>query len=229
VGTWLVAVPASHPCAAVEAALRLKAVRYRRIDLVPLLHKPVQRVLFGAPTVPGLILSDGGRVVGSRPIMRALEARVPEPALLGWPDVDEAERWGDEVLQPLVRRLMWASLRRAPAALQSYAVGARPPVPAPLIWLIAPLLTRAAVAIHAAGPVQEAADLAALSAHLDRIDSWIADGTLGRETPSVADLQIGSGLRLLMTAEAFAPRIDARPAGALARRWFPSFPGQLTA
>jgi hypothetical protein len=40
-----------------------------------------------------------------------------------------AETWGDEVLQPLVRRLVWAALMRAPRAMESYSEGADLPVP----------------------------------------------------------------------------------------------------
>ena len=56
------------------------------------------------------------------------------------------------------------------------------------------------------------ADLAALPAHLDRIDGWIADGVLGAEQPNAADLQIGSTIRLLLQhrGRAAADRGDVR-------------------
>ena len=76
----LYVIPASHPCVAVERALELKALEYRRVDLVPGAHKVIQRVLFGQPTVPGLEL-DGERIVGSRRIMRRLDALAADPAL----------------------------------------------------------------------------------------------------------------------------------------------------
>jgi glutathione S-transferase len=222
----LFAVPASHPCAAVEAALRMKGVGYRRVDLPPPLHKPFQRALFGGPTVPGLRFEDGERVLGSRAILRALEARAPEPAIVSDdPRVEEAESWGERELQPLVRRLTWVALRRRPAAMVSYSVDARPPVPAPLVRVLAPGVVRTQAALnHAHRDVE--GDRAALPRHLDRIDAWIADGTLGGERPNQADLQIGSSLRLALTLDEHAPAIDARPAGALARRWFPDYPGR---
>jgi len=99
----LFALPASHPCAAVERALTLKGVAYRRIELIPGPHRIVQKAVFGATTVPAVRLSDGTKVVGSRPIMRALDERVPEPRLV--PDsagAARAEEWGDQVLQSLV-------------------------------------------------------------------------------------------------------------------------------
>src|SRR5215213_1692077 len=98
----LYAIPASHPCAAVERALQLKGIPYRRVELLPVLHRVVQRLRFGARTVPGLELEDGERLVGSRPIVRKLDARVPEPPLFP-PDtetrmrVERAEEWGDQV------------------------------------------------------------------------------------------------------------------------------------
>jgi glutathione S-transferase len=64
--------------------------------------------------VPGLRLDSGERLAGSRAIMRRLDELAPDPAL--YPAAggearklaERAEEWGDEVLQPLVRRLAWA-------------------------------------------------------------------------------------------------------------------------
>ena len=221
----LFAVPASHPCAAVEVALRMKRIPFRRVDWPPPMHKLTQRALFGGPTVPGLRFEDGERVLGSRRILRALDARVPEPRIVSDdPRVDEAEAWGDEVLQPLVRRLTWVALRRRPAAMVSYSVNARPPVPGPVVRVLAPGIVRSQAALNKAHRDVEG-DRAALPGHLDRIDAWIAGGTLGGEHPNQADLQIGSSLRLALTIGEIAPQIDARPAGGLARRWFPDYPG----
>src|SRR4051794_1678953 len=117
----LYTVPASHPSAAAERALQLKGADYERIDLITTLHRPVQRVRFGGWSVPSAILDDGTKVLGSRRIMRALDERYPEPSLFPAHDVarahvERAEQWGEEVLQPLARRVTWAALRRAPQA-----------------------------------------------------------------------------------------------------------------
>jgi glutathione S-transferase len=225
----LYAVPASHPCAAVERALQLKGIPFRRIDIPPVLHKPVQLALFGGPTVPGLVL-DGERILGSRRIVRALDARTPEPRLVtGGEDVELAEGWGDEVLQPVVRRLVWAVLKRSPASLPSYAEGSRPRVPDPLARLGAPAVAWAESRINKASDLDVRADLAHLDRHLERVDRWIEKGVIGGETPNAADLQIASGLRLLLTIGDLAPLIDPRPAGELARRWFPEYPGHTPA
>jgi glutathione S-transferase len=228
----LYAIPASHPCAAVEAALVLKGVPYERVDLIPVVAKLVQHRHFGASTVPGIIFDDGERVLGSMPIVRTLEHRAPDPPLLPADGrarrrVEDAERWGDEVLQALVRRLVWAGLRRTPGQLTAYGEGARLPVPQPLRRLSAPLVAWAAASLNHAGDPDVRADLVNLDSHLDRVDGWIADGVMGGEKPNAADLQIGAALRLLLTIDDVAPRVDARPCGRMARRWFPDYPGRV--
>ncbi|MGH2969802.1 MAG: glutathione S-transferase family protein, partial [Solirubrobacteraceae bacterium] len=125
----LYAVPASHPCAAIELALRLKGVPYERVDMIPVVSRLLQRRRFGGASVPAVAFEDGERVLGSREIVRALEHRAPDPPLLPADGnerrlVEEAERWGDEVLQPLVRRITWAALRRRPTVITSYSEGA---------------------------------------------------------------------------------------------------------
>src|SRR4051812_46858903 len=132
----LYVVPASHPCAAVELALRRKGLAYRRVDLPPVLPAVHQRLAFGRRTVPGLRLDTGEKVVGSRAIMRVLDGLEPQPPLLPADaarraKVEAAEAWGDEVLQPLAPRLLWSAAHPHPAALQSYSQGAHLPVPPP--------------------------------------------------------------------------------------------------
>src|SRR3954464_7009373 len=79
----LYVVHGSHPCAAVERALELKGLEYRRIELPPPLHAPIQRVLFGARTVPSIRLDGGEKLSGSRAILQRVEELAPEPA--PWP------------------------------------------------------------------------------------------------------------------------------------------------
>ena len=227
----LYAVPASPPCACVERALQLKAIEYRRVDMPPVAHKAVQKALFGSGTVPGLVL-DGRKIVGSLHIIRALEEKVAEPPLLPRDpkerkSVELAEEWGDEVLQPLVRRVVWAALRRAPGAIPSYSEGSRLQVPAPLARLSAPLIARAEQRINAASDLNVRADLAHLDHHLARVDRWIGYDVIGGERPNAADLQIGAGLRLLLTIEDVASAVGSRPASQLAFKWFPRYPGHV--
>jgi glutathione S-transferase len=233
VAATLYAVPASHPCAAVERALQLKRVAYRRVDLPPVAHKAFQQALFGGGTVPGVTL-DGRRILGSRPIVRALDARAPEPRLLpedreARQPIELAEGWGDEVLQPLVRRVLWSALRRAPAAMPSYSEGSSLRIPAQAARLAAPLVARAEQRINAASDASVRADLANLGHHLARVERWMEHDVIGGEQPNAADLQIGAGLRLLLTVEDVARSAGSRGAVDLARRWFPDYPGRVPA
>jgi len=59
----LYALPGSHPCAAVEAALQLKSIAYKRVDLLPTGEILLGPLLFGGTTVPGMRI-DGERLVG---------------------------------------------------------------------------------------------------------------------------------------------------------------------
>ncbi len=77
----LYALSASHPVAAVEAALRLKGIECQRIDLLPIVPVLLGPLRYGGTTVPGLRI-DGERLAGSRTIMHRLEELVPEPPLL---------------------------------------------------------------------------------------------------------------------------------------------------
>jgi glutathione S-transferase len=234
----LFVVHGSHPCAAVEKALTLKSLAYRKIEWPPPLHAPMQRVLFGARTVPGLMLSDNGsseRISGSRAIIRRLEQLAPEPSLFpADPErrqaVEDAERWGDEVFQPIARTLIWTGMSHTPAALVSYAEGSKIPLPDAAIRFSAPAIARVQRGLNDAGDDQARRDLRALPGYLDKADALIADGTIGdADHPNVADLQIASTIRLLMTVADVRPLIEGRPCGELALRLFPVQPGEIPA
>jgi glutathione S-transferase len=229
----LYVVHGSHPCACVEQALQLKGVPYRVVELPPVLHAPIQRVLFGGLTVPGLRLG-GEKLQGSRAILRRLEELRPQPPLYpADPEtrarVEEAEAWGDETFQPLGRRLLWGALRRNPGAIVSYAEHSRLPVPASLLRASAPLMARASGARNQVSDAAVQADLQALPGHLDRIDGWIDADVMGGAAPNAADLQIASTVRLLLTVGDLRPLIEGRPAAALALRIFPPADGDMPA
>ena len=231
----LYALPASHPCAAVEVALRLKGVEYARVDMIPVVSKFQQWRRFRGTTVPAIEFSDGEKVLGSREIVRALEHRAPDPPLLPADArerhaVEEAERWGDEVLQPLARRLAWAALVRDTGAMTSFAANADLPVPQPLVRLTAPVVARASAHFNGAADPAGRADLINRDFPLDRADRWIETGAAGAsEIPNAADLQIGSGVRLLLTIEDLVPRIEGRPCAREAMRHLPDYPGRVPA
>jgi glutathione S-transferase len=217
----------------VEAAMQLKSMAYKRVDLLPTGEVLLGPLLYGGRTVPGMRI-DGERLVGSRRIMRRLDALVPEPALLPAPGdpsyarVLEAERWGDEVLQSVPRRLVDVAFMRRPAAMESYAADAKLPLPRPLLRPALPLTARLMAFKNKARDESARADLAALPRQLDRIDGWIAEGLLGGERPNAADLQIGSTIRMLMSIGDVKPLIAGRPAAELTR-YFPPMVGEVPA
>ena len=229
----LYALPGSHPCAAVEAALRLKSIDYERVDLLPLSQLLIGPLRFGGRTVPGIRLN-GERLVGSRKIMRRLDELVAEPALLPAPgsatyaQVLEAERWGDEVLQSVPRRVLDFGFVREPGAMIAYAANAKLPLPTALMRPALPLTARLMALQNHAREQAVRADLAALSSQLDRVDTWIGDGLLGGEQPNAADLQIGSTVGLLLTIADLRPLIERHRCAVLAR-YLPPVAGELPA
>jgi glutathione S-transferase len=229
----LYALPASHPCAAVEVALHLKSIPYKRVDLLPMTQMLAGPPLYGGATVPG-IRGNGERLVGSRAIMRRLDELVAEPPLLPPPGdptyarILEIERWGDEVLQSVPRRLIDAGFIRRPDTLESYAEDAKLPLPRTLLRPAMPMTARLMAIKNKARDENARADLLALPSQLDRIDAWIAEGLLGGEQPNAADLQIGSSIRLMMTIGDVRPLIEGRPCAALAR-YFPPQAGAIPA
>ncbi len=229
----LYVLPASHPCAAVEEAMRLKGIEFERRDLLPMTQMLIGPLRYGGTTVPGMRI-DGEKLVGSRTIMRRLDELAPEPPLLPPPGderyarVLEAERWGDEVLQSVPRRIIDVAFLRTPLAMESYAGDAKLPLPRVLMRPAMPVTAKLMAYRNKARDETAKADLAALPDQLDRVDRWIAEGVIGGERPNAADLQIGSTIRLLLTFEDLRPLIEARPAARLAQ-WFPPMVGQIEA
>lgn len=227
----LYVVAASHPCFAVKRAMELKGISYKRIEWPPTLHVPLQRLRFARGTVPGLTL-DGEKVIGSRAIMHRLDDLQPEPPL--YPSdpnarhrVEDADRWGEEVLQALARRMTWWTLRKRPRAITTYGEDSRLPLPDFAAVGTAPLITRIEWRINDVSDETIKRDLRALPGHLDRVDAWIAEGTLAGQPPNAADLQIGSSIALLSTQRDLRPLLDGRPSREVALREFSDFPGDM--
>jgi glutathione S-transferase len=109
----------------------------------------------------------------------------------------------------------------------SYSEGSRLPMPAAAVKASAPLIARLSSALNRTDDEVARRELAALPGHLDKVDAWIADGTIGDpEHPNAADLQIGATIRLLMTLADVRPLIDGRPCAQLAQL-FPPAPGEM--
>src|SRR5215210_3520466 len=224
------ALPPSHPCMTAEAAIRLKGLAYERIDLVPGEHPAKMAEIYGEghTTVPGLLV-DGRPVHGSRPILEQLEALAADPPLYPEPiadDVREAERWGDEELQDLGRRLPWGALHFRPEALGTFG-GAAPLDPAGTDFAIR--YARASWKYHGITAQRLADDLAGLPAKLDHVDELVENGTIGGETPNAADLQIGATLRVLLCLGDLRPLLEGSAGERIARTWFPDYRGDVPA
>jgi glutathione S-transferase len=220
----------SHPCGTVVRALSLKGLDYKVVEWPPVVHAPIQRALFGARTVPSLRIDRTEKVSGSTSIMHRLDELVPEPPLFPSAEVEDAERWGDRVFQPVGRTLLWAAFINNTAAMPSYTEGSKIPLPSAAVRATMPLMARIGVRVNRTGDEPARRALAELPSQLDQVDGYIEAGTIGdAEHPNAADLQIASTIRLLMTIGDVRPVIDGRPCAELALKLFPSWPGHVPA
>ena len=200
---------------------------YDVTELPNVLHIPHQLARFRAPTVPAMKLG-GEKLVGSRTIMRRIDQQWPDPPLYDRPGVEEAERWGDEELQPVGRRVIAWATSHCLSSTPSFFVDSKLPMPPPVIRVLAPVVTRLGGLRNGAGDDAVREHLAALPGHLERIEGWIDDGTIGTDEATAADLQIGSVLGLLLGVQDVARIIEPHErVAALSRRWFPRYPGHV--
>ncbi|MBK5220638.1 MAG: glutathione S-transferase N-terminal domain-containing protein [Thermoleophilia bacterium] len=226
----LFVIPASHPSITVELMLDHKGIAYKRTDLLPVISKAVLRAAgFPGVTVPALKI-DGAKVQGSRQIARELERLRPEPPLFPSDPaqraaVEEAERFGDEELQHPVRQILWWSIKRDKTPLRSYSEGAKLGLPIGLAMKTAAPIVALSARFNEADDEHARNALAALPALLQRVDDWIGAGVLNGETLNAADFQIATSLGLALTLDDLRPAIENRPAGALAKRVVPDYPG----
>jgi glutathione S-transferase len=226
----LYGIPLSHPVIAVRGMLEHKRLSHRYVELLAGSH-PLQLFArgFRGPTVPALELPDGRRMQGSLAIARALEALAPLPSLYpADPGVrsaaEEAERWGEAVLQPIPRRLIRWGLRHSLRQRQWFAEIATP-LPAPALVGIA-LTPVVPVFTWQSGASEERvrSDLEALPSLLDEVDRLLADGVIGREDLGAADFQIAATVRTLMARGDVGRLVAGRPAETFARRVVPMYP-----
>src|SRR4051794_21589969 len=186
----LYVVHGSHPCGALKVALALKGIAYKVVEYPPPFHMPIQRMRFGRRTVPGIRFEDGEKLSGSSPILKRLDVLAPQPAMYPDARVEEAESWGESVLQPMARRLIWWGLSHDHAAIHGFQAGGKlPPLPKPVVLALAPLIARIESRANDVSDDAVRADLAALPGHLDRVDGLMADGVIGADEPNAADLQ----------------------------------------
>jgi glutathione S-transferase len=205
--------------------LEHKGLQHRIVWLLPGLWPALLRTRgFRGGTVPAMKI-DGRRLQGSRTISRAIEEAKPDPPLFP-PDpqrrleVEEAERWGDEVLQDVPRRIVrWISVNRPEArVLIAREVGI--PLPRFAAWINAPAARHLASKVDANDEGVVRAAIAQVPEVLDHVDELIAEGTIGGE-PNAADFQIATSVRALLTVQDLNPATTGRPAAELALRLLP--------
>lgn len=226
----LYTIPLSHPSLCAAGMLQQQGVDYREISLAGGLHPAILRALgFRGATVPALRLADGRRVQGTRAISAALHVAAPERELFpADPElrarVEEAERWGEEVLQPIPRRLIRRGLRDHLRQRQWFADVASPfPAPRVMGALLTPLVPLF-IAQAGATPERVQQDLTELPALLDRVDGLLAEGTIGGLKLNPADWQIGTTVRMLLAFEDVTALVAGRAAEKHARRVQPDYP-----
>jgi glutathione S-transferase len=230
----LYVIPASHPSIAAELMLQHKGIDYKRTDLLPVVSKGVLRAVgFPGVTVPALKI-DGDKVQGSRQITRELDRLRPDPPLFPADAekraaVEEAERFGDEELQHPIRQILWWGIKHDKEPLRSYSEGAKIGMPIGLAMKTAAPIVALSARFNEASDENARQALERLPSLLDRVDSYVESGVLNGDQLNAADFQIAPSIGLAMTLDDLRPAIENRPAGALARRVVPKYPGRMPA
>jgi glutathione S-transferase len=216
----------SPPSHTVRLELEAKGLDYKPIWLLPGLHPVLLRTRgFRGGTVPSIKI-DGRKVQESRAISRALEEVQPEPPLFPADPqkrlaVEEAERWGDEVLQDVPRRIVrWLSVHKPETRLMiAREIGV--PLPKLAAWINAPTARYMANKVDSNKEIRNA--IAAVGDVLDHVDDLIEDGVIGGEVPNAADFQIATSVRALLTVRDLDRATQGRPAADHAMRLIPEF------
>jgi glutathione S-transferase len=217
------AIPGSHAAQTGHLMLDHKGIPFRRVNLVPGFHRVYVRLRgFPGDRVPAVRFADGSRAQGTRPLARALDAQRPEPRLVpDDPRVEEAELWGDDVLQQWARRMLVDAGTRDPDLLHQRGGAGR----------LGPLLTRherprrhmtrlVRVAFRMTRE-QLREDQGRVGEMFDRVDALIADGVLNGDRLNCADFQIATSLALVDYRLDVREDLRRRPAGELMERVLP--------
>lgn len=225
----LYVMPISNAAAAGAAMLAHKRIPHRLVRLIPGLHPLLVRFAgFEGFTVPALEL-DGRKLQGTRRIARFLDEVRPDPPLFPAEPgerarVEEAERWGEQMFQPLPRRLFRHLLLTSDSARQWMGTEIMH-VPAPRVSavLFMPVIRRLAEISHADAP-RVRRDIAELPQLLDHVDGLIAADTIGSEQPNAADFQILASVSVLRAFADLEQHVRGRPCETAARRLYPDWP-----
>ena len=227
--TRLYVMPISNAAAAGAAMVAHKRIPHRLVRLMPGLHPALVRFAgFEDFTVPALEL-DGRKLQGSRRIARFLDEVQPEPPLFpADPEqrarVEQAERWGEQVFQPVPRRLFRHLLLTSSAARVWIGTEIMHlPAPRVLAVLFMPVIRRLAQ-ISRADDARVHQDIADLPHLLDQVDALIAAGTIGGAEPNAADFQILASVSVLRAFADLGHHVRGRPCDAAAQRLYPDWP-----
>lgn len=222
----------SHAANAARLMLEHKGIEHRTTLVAPGLQAVRIRLAgFHAGTVPALEV-DGRKALGTRRISRLLDEVRPDPPLFPRDPtqrqaVQEAEAWGEEVLQPLPRRLLRHAMRNDPGTRVTFARLLGVPLPAVAARLAVPSAVFYARREDAASLERIKADWAATPGHLDHVDQLVQDGTIGGEELNAADFQIATTVRVMSACADYAPLLEGRPCARLALRVWPEYPFEV--
>ena len=248
----LYVIPGSHACRTGILMLEHKRIPFHMVELFTGAHPYLVRLL-GFPgnkqpirtvdgrthrslelidrlgTVPALRFGSE-RVQTNRAIARFLDRVQPQPPLFPGDAerraaVEDAERWGDEVLQMAARRIALAAAARDTAEMHDRGGSGR----------LGALLSHhhAIRAVHGqvaarvafrANPDTEPKLLAELPQMLDHVDQLIDAGVLNGAELGAADFMIAPSIALLSYRLDLRDEIAARPAGAMIDRILPMPP-----
>ena len=230
--TRIYVMPISNPSGAGAAMMRHKRIPHRVVSVMPGLHPFLVRLAgFERPTVPALEI-DGRKVQGSREISRFLDELRPDPPLFpSDPEarvpVEEAERWGERVLQPVPRRLFrYLLLTSEDARLWMGRDVIRVPAGRVLQFAFMPVIRQLARISHA-DEATVRRTLGELPGLLDRVDALIADRTIAGLEPNAADFQILASVRVLLEFEDLAHLLEGRACAPVARLLYPEWVGPI--
>jgi glutathione S-transferase len=230
--TRLYVMPVSNPSAAAVAMVRHKRIPHSLVNVMPGMHPFLVRLAgFERPTVPALEV-DERKVQGSGAIARFLDELSPDPALFPAEPaqraaVEEAERWGERVLQPVPRRLFrHLMLTREEARLWMASEVMRLPGGRMLQGAFMPVIRQLARISHADEDTVRRT-LRDLPGRLDHVDALMADGTIGGGLPNAADFQILASVRVLLEFEDLGDLLEGRACAPAARLLYPDWAGPI--
>jgi glutathione S-transferase len=225
-GIKLYGTQPSPPTHSVRLMLESKGLDYKAIWLLPGLHPALLRTRgFRGGTVPSLKI-DGRKLQQSRAISRALDEIKAEPPLFPADpekrrEVEDAERWADETLQDVPRRIVrWMSVH-LPETRVMIAREIGVPLPRFAAWINAPTARYMANKVDSDREIHNT--IGAVGEVLDHVDELIEQGVIGGELPNAADFQIATSVRALLTVRDLDRATQGRPAAKHAMRLVPAF------